>query len=232
MALKLHCVGVFLSRHISGDLDHLCVKHVSTRQRESSAQTWLIHGISVKLDFTAVFQIISSCLRLIPASVYSSSLVPHISPIIAFPPPVSWGAQAVPRGSLTLALLCQICQKLQFGVEAASLSALMATFTHCVVCQDYRLSDLHLFSFPLLPVLKSRSFLWWTKPHTHTQSKHKDVLAHTKPLKNHRNSMWFYLTVCLLKIPIMKKNAVAIFSKAVQETAFRLVLQFLLSSIW
>lgn len=99
------------------------------------------------------------------------------------PLPISWRAQAVPRGSLTPALHCQNCQKLQFGVQAAALSALMATFTHCVVCQHYRSYDLHLipvrFSKPqtlqLLTVNKD-------VPHRNTPiPRGKSLVFHTSP---------------------------------------------------
>jgi len=153
----------------------LYAEHVTTRKSFPLRTDWFgewVYGLIKSLDFLAVVQEYS----LIPSRcIFFCLMEPHISPIIVVPPPVSWGAQPVPRGSLTLSLRCQMCQKLQFGNAS---SALMATFTYCVVCQDYRLSDLNHVLFPLFLFLKFCSFLWGTKLKTHT-----DANAH-KPLEN------------------------------------------------
>lgn len=56
--------------------------------------------------------------------------------------------------SRPLSLLPFIAKCDKNAVLEHHLSALMATFTRCVVCQDYSLSDLQRFPFPLLPLVK------------------------------------------------------------------------------
>lgn len=92
MAFKRRCGSVFLSRHILWSLDQsvLCVKHVTTRQGAGSAKNRMIPRMIVWFDEAAGFHWCISVIfsyRLVPGDVYSSALVPHITPIIVFPTP-------------------------------------------------------------------------------------------------------------------------------------------------